>query len=104
MLVDYSIFAGPSLVLGILAACFAAVSIVAVVRSQRRKQAAGRETMIGRTASVQIPLDPEGTVLVDGELWHARAPKQRIEPGAHVTIVGIDGLMLSVKVKEVTDD
>jgi membrane-bound ClpP family serine protease len=53
---------------------------------------------------VQTTLDPEGMVLVEGELWHARARKTRIEVGAKVTVVAIDGLTLRVKEKEVTDD
>ena len=104
MLVDYALFTGPATILGIVAVCLAVISVIAVVRSQRRKPAAGRETMLGQTAVVQTTLDPEGMVLVEGELWHARARKTRIEVGAKVTVVAIDGLTLRVKEKEVTDD
>jgi len=104
MLVDYSVFAGPGMVLGIVVVCLAVVSIIAVARSQGRKPVAGRETLLGQTAVVQTPLDPEGMVLVEGELWRARARKTRIEVGAQVTVVAIDGLTLRVKEKEVTDD
>lgn len=104
MLVDYSVFAGPGIVLGIVVVCLAVVSIIAVARSQGRKPVAGRETLLGQTAVVQTPLDPEGMVLVEGELWRARARKTRIEVGAQVTVVAIDGLTLRVKEKEVTDD
>lgn len=104
MLVDYSIFTGPATILGVLVGCLAVVSIIAIVRSQRRKPAAGRETMVGQTAVVQTTLDLEGTVLVEGELWHARTKKLRLNPGAKVTVVKIDGLTLLVKEKEVTDD
>lgn len=104
MLVDYSVFAGPGIVLGIVVVCLAVVSIIAVARSQGRKPVAGRETLLGQTAVVQTPLDPEGMVLVEGELWRARARKTRIEVGAQVTVVAIDALTLRVKEKEVTDD
>ena len=104
MLLDYSVFAGPGIALGIVIACLAVVSIIAVARSQGRKPVAGRETLLGQTAVVQTPLDPEGMVLVEGELWRARAQKTRIEVGAQVTVVAIDGLTLRVKDKEVTDD
>jgi membrane-bound serine protease (ClpP class) len=103
MLVNYSLFAGPAIVLGIGAACFAVLSIIAVVRSQRRKVAAGRETMIGQTAVVQTPLQPEGTVRIDGELWNAVARGAPIQAGERVTIVSMDGLNLMVRKKEVTD-
>jgi membrane-bound serine protease (ClpP class) len=104
MLIDYSVFAGPGIVFGIVLGCLAVVSIIAVARSHGRKPVAGRETLLGQTAVVQTPLDPEGMVLVEGELWRARARKTRIEVGAKVTVVTIDGLTLRVKEKEVTDD
>jgi len=104
MLIDYSVFAGPGIVLGVVVVCLAVVSIIAVARSHGRKPVAGRETLLGQTAVVQTTLDPEGMVLVEGELWRARARKTRIEVGSHVTVVAIDGLTLRVKEKEVTDD
>lgn len=103
MLVDYSAFAGPATVLGIVAACLLVVSIVAVVRSQRRTVTAGRETMIGRTAVVQTALDPDGTVRIEGELWNASARGARIPAGEKVTVLSIDGLNLTVRKKEVSD-
>ncbi|TFH36784.1 MAG: hypothetical protein E4G93_01520 [Dehalococcoidia bacterium] len=104
MLVDYSIFSGPAAVLGIGAVCLAVLSIVAVIRSQRRKPVAGRESMIGQTGTVTAALKPEGTVLFNGELWHARTKGPHLEPGTNVTVVKIDGLTLGVKEKEATDD
>lgn len=97
MIVDYSVFTGPAVVIGVLVACLAVISIIAVIRSQKRAPVAGRETIIGATAVVQSTLDPEGTVLFEGELWHARAPGGRIEPGVEVTITAVRGLTLTVK-------
>jgi len=94
MLVDYSVFAGPATVLGIMAACLATLSIVAVVRSQKRKPAAGRETMVGQIGTVNTALKPEGTVYLNGELWHARTKGPHLDPGAKVKVVEIHGLTL----------
>ncbi len=98
MIVDYSLFTGPVLIIGILLACLLVVSVIAVVRSQRRAPSTGRETMVGRSAVVQTALDPDGTVLMDGELWHATAREGTpVQPGARVTVAAIDGLTLTVK-------
>jgi membrane-bound ClpP family serine protease len=104
MLVDYSIFAGPATILGIVVGVLLIVSVVAVVHSQRRRLTVGQETMIGQTGVVQAALRPEGTVQVDGELWHARVHGDHLDPGARVVVVGVNRLVLTVKEKEVTGD
>jgi len=104
MLVDYSIFTGPAAILAIVVVCLMIVSIVAVMRSQKRRPAAGRESMIGQVATTYSPLNPEGTVQAVGELWRARVRGQHVGPGQQVTILGIDGLTLIVKQKEVSGD
>jgi len=104
MVVDNTLFTGPAIILGIFTGCLVIVSVIAVIRSQRRKPAAGRETIIGQTAVAQTTLNPEGTVLLEGELWRATAGNARIEAGTKVTVVSISGLTVSVKVKEVSDD
>ena len=54
---------------------------------------------VGRLASVERPLTPEGAVLVDGELWQARTrdgssiPKGR----SNVRVVGVRGHLLEVE-------
>jgi membrane-bound serine protease (ClpP class) len=104
MLVDYSIFSGPGIVLGIVAGLLLIVSVIAVVRSQRRRVTVGQETMIGQNGVVQTALHPEGTVQVNGELWNARVRGGHLDPGSRVVVVGVDRLVLTVKEKEVTDD
>jgi membrane-bound ClpP family serine protease len=104
MLVNYSVFTGPAIILAIVVVCLATVSIIAVMRSQKRRLAAGRESMIGQVATTYSPLNPEGTVQAVGELWHARARGPHVSPGQQVTILGMDGLTLIVKQKEVTGD
>lgn len=102
MFLDYSVFAGPVTILIIAVVCFIAVSVFAVMRSQKRRPAAGRESMIGQVATAYSALSPEGTVQAIGELWHARVRGTHVNPGDRVTIVDIDGLTLIVKEKEVT--
>ena len=58
--------------------------------------------MLGQIGIVREPLDPEGLVLVHGELWKARAGGDEPVPaGAAVTVEQIDeGLVLRVAPSE----
>ena len=104
MLVDYALFEGPLLVLGVVLGILLIVSIVAVVRSQRRLVAAGRETLVGRPGVVRTPLQPRGTVQVDGELWNAVSDGPHLNIGESVVVAGTEEFTLSVRKKEETDD
>ncbi len=66
----------------------------------RRQVATGREDLKGKTAVVKEILNPEGTVLFQGELWNAVSESGKIEPGEEVVITRVDGLKLSVVKKE----
>ncbi len=69
------------------------------VRAHQRKVAAGREDLIGKTAVVEIALEPKGVVLVEGEHWTAVAETGRIEPEEEVIITKVEGLKLTVAKK-----
>lgn len=56
----------------------------------------GTEELKGKIAIVKEPLEPEGTVLYDGELWKARSGSGNIQIGEEVIITGVKGLKLSV--------
>ena len=100
MFVNYSIFTGPVIALAILAVVLLIISIIAVARSQRRKPAAGRETLIGRIGIVRTPLRPEGAVHVDGEIWQAIVDGPDLEAGTRIIVTNIEGLRLTVRRKE----
>ncbi len=89
------------LIVGVTAGitAFAVFVIGAIVRGQRRRKATGAEGMIGRTALAKTPLDPTGTVLVQGELWTAAAEGGTVSPGEEVVITKVDELKLRVKKK-----
>ncbi len=103
MLVNTDIYSGPLVALLVPAACLLVVSIIAVVRSQRRRLSAGAETLVGQTGITRTPLTPEGTVLVDGELWHAVSSAPRVDVGRKVLVTAVDGLTLKVRTKEDKD-
>jgi membrane-bound serine protease (ClpP class) len=86
-------------IIGIVVAIFAIsliLVLMAVIRTQRKKQITGREGMIGKIARVRTALDPIGTVFVHGELWEAVSESGRIEVGEEVKVTGIDSLRLRV--------
>jgi membrane-bound ClpP family serine protease len=86
-------------VIAVCAAGFLAFVIQRVVRAHRRQASAGREELLGKTAEVEIALEPKGVVLIEGERWTAISEKGRVEPGEEVIITKVDGLKLYVTKK-----
>ncbi len=77
----------------------AGVVIVAVsvgLRALYRPATTGAAGMVGQTGVVKTALDPEGQVLVDGELWRAVTQDGPLPPGEYVEILSVDGLTLTV--------
>ncbi|MFU8796409.1 MAG: NfeD family protein [Dehalococcoidia bacterium] len=78
---------------------FSVFVIGAIVRGQRRRKATGAEGMIGRTAVAKTPLDPTGTVLIQGELWTAVSEGGMVAPGEEVVVNKVEELRLRVAKK-----
>jgi membrane-bound serine protease (ClpP class) len=72
------------------------VAIGAGLRALSRPLTTGAAGMVGHTGVVRTAIDPEGQVLVDGELWRAVTPDGPVPAGERVQIVSIDGLTLTV--------
>lgn len=90
---------GPIIVAIVFAAAFIIFVIYAIVKGQRRKLSVGVEEMIGKEAVVRTTLNPQGTVLAEGELWTAIAEDSTIEAGEEVIITRTQGLRLWVTKK-----
>ena len=75
------------------------VSIMILAGLSRHKKSATSEIrLIGSRARVDSALAPEGTVLVDGELWRARSVDGiNIEPQTIVKVVGLSEHLLLVQ-------
>jgi len=84
----------------ILIAGFVIFAIQRIVKAHRRQATTGREELIGKTATVKVALNPEGTVLLKGERWTALSEEGRIRPGEEVLVTGLDGLILHVARKK----
>jgi len=66
--------------------------------SRHKKAGVGELELVGQMARVEKTLEPEGAVLVGGELWRARAGAgETIEHGVSVRIVGVRGHLLEVE-------
>ena len=67
-----------------------------VVRSRRRPPATGIGGLLSETGVAHTDLAPEGTVLIHGEFWNAKAADP-IPRGAPVRVSAVKGLCLNVE-------
>ena len=84
------------IVLAIIFVVFVIFAIYWSVRAHQKKIAAGKEELVGRTATVEVTLEPKGVVLIEGERWTAIVDKGPVEPEEEVIITKVDGLKLLV--------
>ncbi len=86
------------ILIGILATVIALATLVVVALYFHKRAGAGEIKLIGEIAQVDTKLDPEGTVIVCGELWRARSKDgAHISEHARVRVVGFDGLLVLVE-------
>ena len=79
-------------------AVFFLVVVAAAVRAMRRRSTTGAEALIGRLGRAKSDLSPEGVVILDGELWRARAVSTDvIASDSTVRVVAREDLKLRVE-------
>jgi membrane-bound ClpP family serine protease len=84
---------------------FAVFRFVLVNRALRKPETPGLPSLVGSTARVLTPLNPQGTVRTRGETWTAvLAEGERAEVGEEVTVTDMDGLRLVVRRGALRDD
>jgi membrane-bound serine protease (ClpP class) len=66
------------------------------LKSQNAPARTGTEAMVGETGLARTPIDPEGTVLVHGEYWHAHS-RASIAEGQRVSVRAVEGFVLEVE-------
>ena len=81
----------------IITALFFLLVIGAGLKAQRRKPVIGLESMNGLLATAMDTLDPEGRVMVKGEIWNASSISGDIATGETVRIQEIKKLKLYVE-------
>ena len=86
------------LLVGILSLT-ALFSLAIVVALYRHKRASSLTiTVMGKTGDVVSDLAPEGTVMVQGELWRARSGDgSEVSANTHVKVTGVEGHLLLVE-------
>ena len=97
----YQVSTGVALAFAVTLAVLFALAAAKVWKVRRTRPQTGQEELIGQQGVVRQPLDPEGCVLVHGELWQARTDGPPLPVGAPVEVTGIDdGLVLDVRSAE----
>lgn len=89
-----------------LSAAFGGITVFLVrlaVRARRMKTRLGVDALIGQAASAMEPLNPQGHVLVEGEIWLAVAT-QAVAAGTPLRVVGHDRYLLRVAPVEPRQD
>jgi len=89
---------GISIPFGILTAFL----LTLAVRARRNKVVTGQEGLVGEIGVVRVPLAPEGTVLVMGELWNA-VSRLPADAGSRVRVRAVHGLQLEVEPEQARD-
>jgi membrane-bound serine protease (ClpP class) len=88
------------LVIG-FAVLFFVWGMTAAVRARFSTPTVGREGMVGRMGTAEVSISPDGTVMIDGARWRARANRATpIAAGDAVRVVEIQGLVLEVEPEE----
>ena len=86
--------------IAIVIVVFLVFVVIWSIRAHQRQVAAGKEDLVGKTAVVDIALEPKGVVLVEGERWTAITDRGRVDPEEEVIITKVEGLKLRVTKKE----
>jgi membrane-bound serine protease (ClpP class) len=81
-------------VLIVTAACI--LIAMAIMRAAPLRVNTGREGLVGQTAVVRAPLEPKGTVFIEGETWNAWLDTGRAERGEEVIVTQVERLQLKV--------
>jgi membrane-bound serine protease (ClpP class) len=83
----------------VLVVAFLVFAVFRIVNTYHLQATTGKEDLKGKIAIVKEALDPEGTVIYQGELWTAVSDSGKIGSEEEVTITKVNGLKLLVTKK-----
>ncbi len=83
----------------IFTALFFLFAIGFAIKAQRRTAVTGTSGMVGLTGVSRTGIDPEGQVIVQGEIWKAISD-EKIPAGSKIKVTGIKGMVLTVVMEE----
>lgn len=78
---------------------FMIIGMPAMTRTRFSTPAIARGWLVGRTGLAVDALGPDGVVRIGDSLWAGHALEGRIEPGAAIEVVSVDGVVLQVAVQ-----
>ncbi|MBU7004463.1 MAG: nodulation protein NfeD [Theionarchaea archaeon] len=90
-------FRGTVIVLVVGLGGFFALALRSSIRTRRKKPTTGGEGLIGKTGTTMTDLDPQGQVMIGGEIWKAFVSSGALEKGSPVRVIGRKGLLLQVE-------
>jgi membrane-bound serine protease (ClpP class) len=94
----YQVSTGVALAFALTLAVLFAFAAAKVLQVRRAPTQTGREELIGQIGVVRTPLDPDGYVLVHGELWRATSEDGPIRAGTPVEVTRLDDdLVIAVR-------
>ncbi len=67
------------------------------VKAHKKKVTTGKEGILLEIGNAQTDLDPEGMIMIHGELWKAESIDGKINKGEKVQVVVVKGMILQVK-------
>lgn len=76
---------------------FFAFAVSKALLALKKRPSTGRETFAGKKAVVKANLEPDGMVLMDGELWKARSEEGEIRIGETVEVISMQGFTAIVR-------
>jgi membrane-bound serine protease (ClpP class) len=94
----YQVSTPVALAFAVALAVLFALAATKVWQVRRTRPQTGQDELVGQVGVVRRPLDPEGYVLVHGELWRARSTDGPIPAGEPVEVTGLGAeLVLDVR-------
>lgn len=89
------------LLIGCGVAIVVGVSLLVLALWRHKRAGAGEINLIGESGLVETKLEPEGTVIVAGELWRARSSDgASIGIRTRVRVIGMQGHLVVVELSE----
>jgi membrane-bound serine protease (ClpP class) len=88
---------GLVLPMSVALAVICAFAVRLAIKAQRHRVGTGKEGLAGETGTVTEPLDPEGKILVHGEIWNAATDAEPIPRGVRVRVVKVENMHLTVE-------
>jgi len=75
--------------------------MTAMIRARFSTPTVGREGMVGESGVAEVPIDPDGVILIRGARWRARTNRATpLAAGDEARVVAVEGLVLEVEPPE----